>query len=188
MKNLNIPNAFVSFKNDIEYDDFEFKILDRLIKETDWQEKPITIYGQTMLQPRLVAWYGDKSYTYSGTTLIPSLFTELISYLHKIVVLHTGCDYNSVLLNYYRDGNDSIGMHSDNEKELGENPKIASFSFGDTRKFILQNEYEKFEIPLTSGSLLFMAGETQKNYKHGIPKEKNKGPRVNLTFRKIYDV
>lgn len=186
MKNLNIPNATVCFKNDIEYDIFEWQLLDRLISEINWQEKPITIYGRTMLQPRLVAWYGNTSYEYSGTKMMPEPYIDILEYLHSVVEEHTQCTYNSVLLNYYRDGNDSIGMHSDDEKELGPSPNIASLSFGETRKFILQGE-EKFEIPLTSGSLLFMGGDTQKNYKHGIPKEKNKGPRVNLTFRTIYN-
>lgn len=163
-------------------------ILERLIAETPWRAETITLWGRQMAQPRLSAWHGEKVYRYSGLILQPLPFTPLQLEIKAAVEEVSGERFNSVLLNYYRDGRDSMGMHSDDEPELGPEPVIASVSFGATRTFILKHKRTKqqLKIDLTSGSLLIMAKNTQSNYLHGINKTTSAvGPRVNLTFRKI---
>jgi alkylated DNA repair dioxygenase AlkB len=164
-------------------------VLARLIDETDWRSDTITLWGKQFLQPRLSAWYGSAAYRYSGLTLAPQPFTPLQRDLLAAVEAATGCTFNSVLLNYYRDGRDSMGMHSDDEAELGPAPSIASLSVGDSRTFILRHKAsgERMRLELTDGSLLLMAGPLQQHWSHGINKTtKRAGPRVNLTFRTIY--
>ncbi|CAN7654209.1 alpha-ketoglutarate-dependent dioxygenase AlkB [Pseudoduganella sp. LjRoot289] len=163
-------------------------VLQRLLAETDWRAEAITLWGKRMLQPRLTAWHGEARYTYSGMTLEPRPFTPLQLEIKRAVEQASGCRFNSVLLNYYRDEQDSMGFHSDDEKELGRNPAIASVSFGDPRTFILKHKRlpKTVKLALGDGSLLLMAGALQHNWRHGINKEKTaRGPRVNLTFRNI---
>lgn len=166
-------------------------VLARLISETDWRSDTITLWGKQFLQPRLTAWHGDAAYRYSGLTLTPQPFTELQEIIRQAVQTVTGCTFNSVLLNYYRDGRDSMGMHSDDEAELGVDPAIASVSFGAERVFILRHKSsgERLRLKLSDGSLLLMAGSLQKHWSHGINKTtKVLGPRINLTFRTILKV
>lgn len=163
-------------------------MLARLIAETDWKSETITLWGKQFLQPRLSAWYGDKAYSYSGLQLAPQPFTPLQQIIRSAVEAATGATFNSVLLNYYRDGRDSMGMHSDDEAELGPAPVIASVSFGAARTFVLRHKAsgERLRIALSDGSLLLMAGSLQKHWSHGINKTaKALGARVNLTFRRI---
>lgn len=163
-------------------------IMDRLAAETAWRAESITLWGKRLLQPRLTAWHGDASYTYSGLTLTPLPFTPLLAEIKRAVEAASGRVFNSVLLNYYRNERDSMGMHSDDEAELGPAPAIASVSFGATRTFILRHKRNKrtLKLDLTAGSMLLMAGATQANWSHGINKEtRQKGPRINLTFRLI---
>lgn len=169
------------------------QLMMKLISETVWRAENITIYGKTFPQPRLVAWFGDEGldYTYSGIHLKPLAWTpDLLKIRGKIEKI---CDarFNSVLLNYYRDERDSMGFHSDNERELGKNPTIASLSLGEERTLIFKPKHDKISRPLRlslqSGSLLIMAGDTQNNWIHGIGKMNSEcGARVNLTFRYIY--
>lgn len=163
-------------------------VLARLVAETAWREETVVVYGKRHLQPRLSAWHGNKAYRYSGLSLAPLPFTPLLDSIRLAAQDATGQAYNSVLLNYYRDGRDSMGMHSDDEPELGPAPAIASVSFGATRTFILRHKASKetLKLPLSDGSLLFMAGCLQANWMHGINKTaKSVGARLNLTFRKI---
>jgi alkylated DNA repair dioxygenase AlkB len=163
-------------------------ILTRLMAETDWRAESITLWGKRFLQPRLTAWHGDARYTYSGLTLDPLPWTPLLAHIKAAVETTTGRRFNSVLLNYYRDERDSMGMHSDDEAELGPEPAIASVSFGETRTFILRHKRSKrtVKLELTSGSMLLMAGATQANWVHGINKStRSHRPRINLTFRFI---
>lgn len=167
------------------------KLLQLLIDEIPWAEEDIVLWGKTYKQPRLIAWYGDHSYTYSGSRLQPHSWTEKLWMVKRIVEERTGVTFNSALLNYYRDNRDGVGFHSDDEKELGPHPAIASLSLGVTRRFILKHRFRKdvadVQIPLESGSLLLMKGDTQANWKHAVPKEtKPCGPRINLTFRNIF--
>jgi alkylated DNA repair dioxygenase AlkB len=167
-------------------------ILRRLIDEVSWRAESIVVWGRTYPQPRLIAWYGDAgmNYTYSGIQLTPLPWTETLLDMKSRVeaVICTG--FNSVLLNYYRDYRDSMGLHSDDEPELGEQPILASLSLGEERTFILKHKHNKtlkpVRLKLASGSLLLMKGDTQRYWKHGIDKETSPcGPRVNLTFRRI---
>ncbi|WP_307729968.1 alpha-ketoglutarate-dependent dioxygenase AlkB family protein [Massilia phyllostachyos] len=165
------------------------EVLARLVEETAWRQDSIVVYGKRHLQPRLSAWHGDKAYRYSGLTLAPLPFTPLLDTIRHAAQLATGREYNSVLLNYYRDGRDSMGMHSDDEPELGAEPVIASVSFGAERIFVLRHKTggESVKLPLSDGSLLFMGGVLQNHWLHGINKtSKPVGARINLTFRKIY--
>lgn len=165
-------------------------VLARLIAETAWRAESITLWGKPVAQPRLCAWHGEARYRYSGLTLEPLPFTALQAQIKAAVEQATGRRFNSVLLNYYRDGRDSMGMHSDDEAELGPAPAIASFSVGQTRRFILKHKRsgQRVSVDLTSGSLLLMAGDTQANWLHGINKTaRDIGPRVNLTFRNILE-
>lgn len=177
------PNAFTSTESDI--------FLHNLIQEVPWKQEPITMFGRQVMQPRLTAWYGDagKSYSYSGITMQPLAWTDTLLQVKNTVTNIAGVSFNSALLNYYRDGNDSMGWHRDNEKELGKNPVIASVSFGAARKFQLRHYGDKTgltNILLTHGSLLLMRGETQHYWEHQLPKVKgHMGGRVNITFRVI---
>jgi alkylated DNA repair dioxygenase AlkB len=163
-------------------------ILARLLLETAWRSETVVVYGKRHLQPRLTAWYGEAGYVYSGLRLAPMPMTPLLELLRSAVEAATGHRYNSVLLNQYRDGADSMGMHSDDEPELGPAPAIASLSYGATRTFILRHKRTKhtLKLDLEDGNLLLMAGDTQKNWLHGINKtSRQTGTRVNLTFRYV---
>lgn len=165
------------------------QIQSALMREVDWQQEAITLFGKRVLQPRLQAWYGDQSYTYSGLTMAPKPWTPSLRTLRQQCERAAHSSFNSVLANLYRDGQDSMGWHQDNEPELGHQPVIASLSFGETRRFVLKHLHskEKFELPLGHGSLLVMAGPTQHYWQHSVPKTaKPREPRINLTFRHIY--
>lgn len=164
------------------------EVMARLLDETAWREETIVVYGKRHLQPRLSAWYGDAAYTYSGLRLAPAPWTPLLRTLRAAVKDATGHGFNSVLLNLYRHERDSMGMHSDDEPELGPEPAIASLSFGAKRTFILKHKHtrETVRIDLGDGNLLLMSGKTQTNWLHGINKmTRSAGPRINLTFRNI---
>lgn len=167
-------------------------VMRRLVEETPWRAESITLYGKSMLQPRLSAWHGEPEarYRYSGTTFEPQPFTPLMLEIKHAVESATGLRFNSVLLNYYRDEQDSMGFHSDDERELGRNPAIASVSYGAARTFILKHKKlpKTVKIALGDGSLLLMAGALQHHWRHGINKEKTpRGPRISLTFRLIHN-
>ncbi|WP_298926063.1 alpha-ketoglutarate-dependent dioxygenase AlkB [uncultured Ramlibacter sp.] len=166
-------------------------LLQELITVTPWRAEEVVVWGKRHPQPRLIAWYGDtgKNYTYSGIAMNPLSWTPLLQLVRSEVEEACGDRFNSVLLNYYRHERDSMGMHSDNEPELGPRPTIASLSVGEERLFSFKAKDPKVEsrsIALPSGSLLLMKGDTQMNWKHGIAKAgRRMGPRVNLTFRQI---
>jgi alkylated DNA repair dioxygenase AlkB len=164
------------------------EVLRRLLDETVWKAETIFLFGREVAQPRLSAWYGERRYTYSGRTFEPLPFTPLQLEIKRAVEAATGKRFNSLLLNYYRNEQDSMGFHSDDEAELGPQPAIASLSFGATRTFILKHKKQPktVKIDLTDGSLLLMAGKLQHCWRHGINKERKPGgARVNLTFRLI---
>ena len=167
--------------------DFMFK---RLYDQVHWREEKIKIFGKRRLVPRLIAWYGDEDavYTYSGAVHQPLPWISILEKIKNHIQANAFGDYNSVLLNLYRDGNDSMGWHCDNEKELGDNPVIASVSFGASRYFSLKdkNDHATYKMLLESGSLLMMYGDMQECFYHSISKTKKCClPRINLTFRKI---
>lgn len=156
-----------------------------------WEQGQIRMFGKWVMEPRLSAWYGDPgaAYTYSGKQQEPLAWIPELSALKSKTEEAFGASYNSVLLNLYRFGQDSMGWHSDDEKELGNSPVIASLNLGATRKFQLRRKDDKstkIELELTHGSLLIMAGETQTFWQHQVPKTKKEvGVRMNLTFRHI---
>ena len=168
------------------------QIASQLIASTPWRQQQIKVYGKTCLQPRLSAWYASEGlhYSYSGIELSALPWTDLLLQIKARVESVAATRFNSVLINYYRDHNDSMGMHSDDEAELGRQPVIASLSLGGQRRFVLRHRHRKnigsVKLELDSGSLLIMKGDTQANWKHGIPKQsKFCPPRLNLTFRMI---
>jgi alkylated DNA repair dioxygenase AlkB len=194
LEHLNIDDADISFARSMALPKPADELLQQLIAETPWRAESITLYGKTFLQPRLTAWYGDAGcvYTYSGIALTPLPWTPLLSALREQVQALSGEQFNSVLLNHYRDHRDSMGFHSDDERELGPQPTIASLSLGATRVFVLRHKARRaprpVRIELPSGSLLVMKGETQSHWRHGIDKQSTPcGPRINLTFRRIFD-
>lgn len=163
----------------------------RLHAETKWRQDHIQINGKTIPLPRLQAWYGDqgRTYRYSGIKLQPEPWTPTLALVRDRIKARTAARANSVLLNLYRDGKDSVSYHADNEPGLGELPIITSVSFGETRLFRLKHlrTGQTVDIPLHDGSLLVMYGETQRHWHHCIPKTaKLVGPRINLTYRYIY--
>ena len=141
--------------------------------------------------PRLSAWHGDsdRPYTYSRIQLQPQPWNSALDWLRDQLQAVTGVRFNSVLLNWYRSGDDHISWHTDAEPELGKNPMIASINFGETRRFLLRrsdDHQQKIEIPLKHGSLLVMSGALQHHWQHSVPKQaKIKNSRLNLTFRVI---
>ena len=168
------------------------RIAAELRQRLAWQQKPIVIFGRDVMQPRLTAWYGDPdcAYVYSGKRNEPLPWTPLLTELRVAVETVTGARFNSVLANCYRNGQDSMGWHSDDEPELGPDPSIASLSFGAARRFCLQHRKQKalrLDLLLQDGDLLLLAGATQANYRHALPKTaKPVGERLNFTFRWIY--
>ena len=166
-------------------------VLDTFIDTIPWVQEDIKMYGKIMKTPRLTAWYGDpnKEYIFSGTKHHPILWTDELLMIKKKIEPISGTRFNSVLLNYYRDANDSVAWHSDDEYELGVNPVIASVSFGQVRRFDIRHKQDrnrKHSIYLENGSLLIMKGDLQHNWVHQIPKSiKPLKARVNLTFRVI---
>lgn len=167
------------------------QLLIQLEKEIEWDQRPIKIFGRDVMEPRLTAFYGDRniSYKYSGKEIVASFWTPTLVDLKNRVESKLNEKFNCVLVNLYRDGEDYMGWHRDNEKELGKNPIIASLSLGQERDFLLKKyagPEVKVSLKLTSGSLLVMKGETQTNWSHSLPKRKKiKGKRMNLTFRNI---
>jgi len=164
------------------------ELLAALVGDCQWQSPTIRLWGKEHRQPRLVAWYGDPgaSYRYSGRTYDPLPWTPVVAGLRERVEAASGESFNSVLVNYYRDERDSMGMHSDDEPELG--PVVASLSIGQTRRFVMRHRRDRaqktFSLDLPSASLLVMKPPTQTFWRHGVPKESRpRGPRVNLTFR-----
>ncbi len=192
LETIPIPDGEIHYASELDLGHATDTVLRQLIAEIPWRQENIVVWGKLYSQPRLIAWYGDRdsSYTYSGITLEPLPWTELLHEIRKRVETVTAASFNSVLLNYYRDNRDSMGFHSDDEPELGERPVIASISLGEERTLVLKHKVNKAAKPvrlrLTSGSLLLMKGETQRYWKHGILKETRPcGPRINLTFRRI---
>lgn len=170
------------------------KIQSILEKDTLWKADTITVFGKTHPQPRLTALYGEegKPYSYSNIVMQPNALTPVLKKIKSDIENESNATFSTVLLNLYRDGNDSNGWHSDNEKELGADPIIASLSFGEKRVFHLKHKTDptlKYKIELEHGSLLLMGSGSQTNWKHQLPKSKRKmQPRINLTFRNIVPV
>jgi alkylated DNA repair dioxygenase AlkB len=156
-----------------------------------WNQETIQMYGKLLNTPRLTAWYGDnsKTYAFSGKRYDPYPWTDELLFIKGRVDAAAGIIFNSVLLNLYRNGNDSVAWHADDEPELGVNPVIASVSFGQMRRFDVRHKTDKkqkYSVELENGSLLIMKGDLQHQWEHQVPKStKALGERINLTFRVI---
>ncbi|MDC1528500.1 alpha-ketoglutarate-dependent dioxygenase AlkB [Gammaproteobacteria bacterium] len=165
---------------------------DELLLQTPWRQEQLNFGGKSVPIPRLQAWYGDKNsrYAYSGLALTPLPWTPLLEELKRHIEQCSNSEFNSVLLNYYRTGQDSVAWHSDDEAELGQDPVIASLSLGVTRRFELKHRFRKgikSFCDLSHGSLVVMGKGVQQNWQHQIPKQPGiDNGRINLTFRKIY--
>jgi len=188
LTSIAIPDGELLWLEQLPLGQTNDEVLARLVAETPWRAESITLWGKQCLQPRLTAWHGEAAYRYSGLDLTPLPWSPLLLTIKHAVELATGHRFNSVLLNYYRNERDSMGMHSDDEPELGPEPAIASLSLGASRRFVLRHKHTKqtLKLDLTSGSVLLMRGKTQHFWLHGINKSTRPiGPRLNLTFRNI---
>jgi alkylated DNA repair dioxygenase AlkB len=166
---------------------FEKRLADQyystLLADTPWKQELITIHGKTLLSPRLTAWYGKRRSNNPSTPLTPTLLA-----IQEKVEDASGITFTSVLLNYYRDGQDSVAWHRDHDKDFVVNPTVGSVSFGETRLFRMRHLSDKsiptLSIPLHHGSFLLMGGAMQHAWEHQVPKTtKPIAPRINLTFR-----
>ncbi len=166
-------------------------LLQKFIADTPWEQRIQRIYDKEVITPRLTAWYGDPEvYDYAALTETkPHLWTPELLMIKARVEPLAGVKFNSVLLNYYRDANDSVAWHSDKENVLGKNPVIASVSFGQVRSFDIRNKTdhsEKYSVKLEHGSFLLMKAGLQERWDHRIAKStKPMRARVNLTFRVV---
>jgi alkylated DNA repair dioxygenase AlkB len=190
---FDLPDAKVEYFPAIFEEGLASHLLEKLLEKVEWVQNTIRFYGKESPVPRLEAWYGDpgKSYAYSGIQMEPKPWIEELLEIKKTIEPIAQTRFNSVLINYYRDGQDRVAWHSDDEKELGQNPVIGSVSLGAERKFKLRHkDYlqngKQAQIMLFHGSLLVMKGPTQHFWKHEIPRTAIPiGKRINLTFRVI---
>lgn len=171
----------------------------KLLAELPWSQKTNYRQGEGYEEPRLTCWFGELPYTYARSTMDANTqWHPLLLTLRGAVQQASGCSFNSLLCNLYRNCHDSIGWHSDDEASLGNKPTIASLSLGDTRVFSLRKQpapeengdytyVERIRVPLSHGTLLLMDGATQDDWQHQVGKEyHDRGPRINLTFRTIF--
>ena len=189
---LNLPDAEIYLWLDYFTKKQSDIYLQQFFSTIAWQQEKINLFGKQIELPRLTAWYADpgKTYTYSGIQNKPQPWTSILLEIKQAVERAAKVTFNSVLLNFYRHGRDSMGWHADDEPELGTNPVIASVSFGQTRRFHFRHRTDKKlpkkSILLNSGSLLLMQGPTQHYWQHQVPKTTQPStPRLNLTFRSI---
>lgn len=163
----------------------------RLLADVPWETHRIRLFGRVVDSPRLSCWIGDPGarYRYSGTLFEPHPWPQSLETLRERLSAALGVEFNSVLANRYRDGNDAMGWHRDDEPELGPHPVIASISLGATRRFRLKADdasVAPLSLDLPHGSLLVMRGQTQAHFRHALPRTARPvGERINLTFRKV---
>ena len=162
----------------------------QLLLELAWEQRAIVVFGRPVLQPRLIAWAGERPYRYSGQTLEPRAFTPGVAALLDPVSARAGAAFNHVLVNRYRDGADHLGLHADAEPELGPDPVVATLSLGASRRFVVKPRRRGAgpgrDYRLESGSLLVMGGTCQRHFVHGVPREAGAhGERISLTFRTL---
>jgi len=156
--------------------------------ELAWEQRAIVLFGRRVLQPRLIAWAGDLPYRYSGQTIEPRPFTPAARELLARVQRAAHVPFNHALVNRYRTGDDSMGLHADDEPELGPDPVVAIVSLGATRRLAVRprrkSDRTRHDVELGHGALLVMGGTCQRHYVHGIPRQAGAaGERISLTFR-----
>jgi alkylated DNA repair dioxygenase AlkB len=188
---LNLEDASIVYYPVFYSEKSADNLFQTVLNKTPWQQDLITVYGKTYNQPRLTAFYSNtkNALEYSNIKMDPHPFSDCLTSIKNKIEKEVNTEFNSCLLNLYRDGNDSNGWHADNEKQLGINPVIASLSLGAERFFHLKHKTKphlKHKLILKHGSLLVMKEETQHFWLHQIPKTKKQiGKRINLTFRYI---
>ena len=186
-----LGGAWVDYDPDFLSDQAATTLMDALIAECDWEARTLRVMGKTVTQPRLMAWAGSVPYHYSGQTLFPITPGPVLQQLWDDIEGRCNASFNHVVINYYRDGADNVGMHADDEPELGENPTIVALSLGAKRRFVLERKRKPRGEPRTSlwlghGSLMVMGGTIQHTWRHSLPKVKGEcGPRLNITFRNL---
>jgi len=193
MTSIPIPQGELLLTPDFIPADKASQLFQTLQTALNWHQAEIRMFGRMVSIPRLQCFQGEPGirYRYSGLTLQTEPWHPLIQQLKLRVESIANQSFNSVLINYYRDGKDSMGWHSDDEPELGKNPVIASISLGQPRRFLLRHRSDKTipqqELLLNSGSLLIMAGQLQHNWHHSVPKTSRPlEGRINLTFRHTF--
>jgi alkylated DNA repair dioxygenase AlkB len=185
-----IPDADLGYVSDFLSRPAADALLRALRAMPEWRRERLRMFGREVDAPRLTAWYGDPgvAYSYSGTTHVARGWPPLLFPLRARLSRELGVAFNGVLANRYRDGRDSMGWHSDDERELGPRPVIASISLGAQRRFRMRHrtrkDLETLDLPLEHGSLLVMKGQTQRHWRHCLPKTARcSEERINLTFR-----
>lgn len=192
LRALHLPGATLAFDRQWLLPEAGSTLFTELAAGIDWEVHRIRLFGREHASPRQSCWIGDPTavYVYSGTRFAPRPWPDVLLPLRERLSRELGIAFNSVLANRYRDGRDCMGWHSDDEPELGPAPVIASLSLGATRRFVLKHRHDpeqKLAIELPHGSLLVMAGATQRNYRHALPRTaKVATERINLTFRRIH--
>ena len=184
---LSLPDADIEYTPDFIDQHEAIALYEELVADLDWRQEVIKVYGKSHPTPRLSCWMGETGlpYGYSQTAMEAMPWSATILNMKQALEVSTKTVFNSVLINYYRDGRDSVGWHSDDEPEFGKNPLIASVSLGASRDFHLRHKQHKLthKMPLNNGSLLIMKGPTRHYWQHHIPKRAHAQGRVNLTFR-----
>lgn len=188
---LELPGAELSYQPQWLAASLADAWFDQLREEIAWEQPLLHIHGRDVRVPRLLAWYGEPQavYRYSGLVHLPRPWTPLLGEIRLRLEQAVAQPLNAVLLNYYRDGQDSMGWHSDDEAELGRNPLVASLNLGGARRFDLRRKGGsriEHSLTLEHGSLLVMSGATQHHWQHQVAKTRAPvAPRINLTFRLI---
>ncbi|HEY0659804.1 MAG TPA: alpha-ketoglutarate-dependent dioxygenase AlkB [Lysobacter sp.] len=191
LKALPLPDAELAFETQWLPPAAADALFAALRETITWEIHRIRLFGREHASPRLSCWIGDPdaSYRYSGMRFEPRPWPAALASIRRRLRDELGIDFNSALANRYRDGRDAMGWHSDSEPELGPMPVIASLSLGATRRFVLKHRVQpelKFALDLPHGSLLLMRGDTQRYYRHALPRTTRPvGERINLTFRRI---
>lgn len=192
-EHFELPDADVRLLRGLFSAQESTQLLGELRKSIQWRQDKIRIFGRVHDLPRLQQWHGDAGLTYmwSGISMSPEPWTPLLLSIKERVESFAGASFNTVLLNLYRNGNDTVSWHTDDEEELGPQPIISSVSLGAERDFVLRhnqrNDIGDVKISLPDGSLLVMAGSTQAYWKHALPRRQRiEAERINLTFRRIF--
>ncbi len=194
MRRLDLPDADISLWPAFLGEHEATALLRELLGAIPWRRDTITVFGRTHPIPRLHQWFADdgRAYTWSGLTMEPAPWPDGLLRIRARLLAHTGVDFDGCLANLYRDGQDAMGWHADDEPELGPEPVIASVSLGASRDFQLRHRTRK-DLPTTTitlphGSLLVMEGPTQAHWKHQLPRRMRVvEPRINLTFRRMFE-
>lgn len=188
---IDLPGAEAALHAGWLPDDAASALQSALLAGVPWETHRIRLFGREVASPRLSCWIGDPgaSYRYSGTLFRPRPWPAALLPIRERLAQELGVDFNSVLINLYRDGRDAMGWHGDDERELGRRPVIASLSLGARRRFVFRRRDDpsaRQVLELPHGSLLVMAGDTQRLYRHALPRTARPvAARINLTFRRI---